>query len=92
MSNLLSRQLLVEMDPDEIQIFVKGNEGKTVTIEIRKVQYINENNIPCIHADRDEVGKGNFDLLQFCVLQGFLVYSKYGKIINFEVVSFIVSS
>lgn len=24
------------MDPDEIQIFVKGNEGKTVTIEIRK--------------------------------------------------------
>ena len=41
MSNLLSRQLLIKMDPDEIQIFVKGNEGKTVTIEIRKVQYIN---------------------------------------------------
>ena len=31
----------MEMDPDEIQIFVKGIEGKTFTIEIHKVEYIN---------------------------------------------------
>ena len=41
MSNLLSRQLLIEMDQDEIQIFVKGIEGQTVPIEIHKVQYVN---------------------------------------------------
>ena len=36
-SNLFSLQSHIAMDPDEIQIFVKGIEGKSITIEIQKV-------------------------------------------------------
>ena len=28
------------MDPDEIQIFIKGIEGQTITIDINKVKYM----------------------------------------------------
>ena len=33
-------QLHFKMDPDEIQIFIKGIEGQTITIDINKVKYM----------------------------------------------------